>query len=272
MNRLAVGPGFYLNVERAGSGPPLVLLHGFTGSARSWPPLIESLNEHFTTLAIDIVGHGHSDKPAELDHYRMKQAAADIVKEAGLSGFPRADYLGYSMGGRTALSVAAAHPGSVRRLVLVGASPGIASEDERAARRNSDEAIAQHIETDGVAKFVDYWERLPLFGTQQRLPGEVRAAIRGGRLRNSPVGLVNSLRGMGTGAQPALHEKLPAIACPALLLAGEEDAKYVAIGREMASAMPRARFVAVPAAGHAAHVENPEFCAREIVAFLNEPD
>jgi len=270
MNRLAIAPGFYLNVEKAGSGPPLVLLHGFTGSTASWSPLRDALSERFTTVAIDIVGHGHSDKPHELDRYRMNQVATDLVKAVGLAGFPRASWLGYSMGGRTALSIAANHPGSVARLVLIGASPGLATEEERLARRNSDEAIAQHIESAGVAAFVHYWERLPLFATQSRLPAGVQERIRAGRLRNDPAGLVNSLRGMGTGSQPARHHRLRDIAMPALLLAGDEDAKYLAIGQEMAAAMPCARFLAVPGAGHAAQLENPDFCAREIIAFLDE--
>jgi len=270
MNRVAVAPGFYLNVEKAGLGPPLILLHGFTGSVASWSPLREALNEHFTTIAIDIVGHGHSDKPPALDRYRMNQVAADLVKATGLAGFPRANWLGYSMGGRTALAVAANHPASVAKLVLIGASPGLATEEERHSRRNSDEAIAQHIESAGVPAFVHYWERLPIFATQSRLPDEVRERIRAGRLRNDPVGLVNSLRGMGTGSQPALHDRLPSVAMPVLLLAGEEDTKYLAIGQEMAATMPRARFLAVPGAGHAAQIENPDFCAREIVAFLHE--
>lgn len=268
MNRIPVAPGFYLNVEVAGSGPPLVLLHGFTGSAASWATFIESLGGRFTTVAIDIVGHGHSDKPAALDHYRMRQVAADLVYAAGRAGFPRAHWLGYSMGGRTALAVAAYHPGSVDRLVLIGASPGLATEEERAARRNSDEAIAQHIETDGVPAFVRYWERIPLFATHARLPAEVQERIRAGRLANDPVGLVNSLRGMGTGSQEALFDRLPSMNLPTLLLAGEEDTKYLAIGQEMAGAMPAARFVAVPGAGHAAQIENPAFCAAEVIAFL----
>ncbi len=270
MNRISIAPGFYLNVEKAGAGPPLVLLHGFTGSAASWAPFSELLNERFTTVAIDIVGHGHSDKPRDRGHYQMNQVAADLVKAVGLVGFPHAHWLGYSMGGRTALCVAANHPGNVAKLVLIGASPGLPTEQERLARRNSDEAIAQHIESAGVPAFVNYWERLPLFATQSRLPSEVQERIRAGRLRNDPVGLVNSLRGMGTGSQPALHDRLPTIVMSTLLLAGEQDTKYLAIGQEMAAAMPRARLLAVPGAGHAAQLENSDFCARETTAFLDE--
>ena len=270
MRRISLRHGFSLNVELAGDGPPVVLLHGFTGSAASWSPLVDHLNHHFTTLAVDIVGHGFSDKPGHVSFYEMKQAARDIVNAVASMRAYKAHWLGYSMGGRTALHIAAMHPGAVDRLVLIGASPGIASEEERKARVEADEQLARRIEREGVPAFVDYWEGIPLFESQHSLREDVRARIRKGRLRNTASGLANSLRGMGAGAQAPLHEKLARITAPALIMAGELDTKYVAIGQEMAGAMPAARFVAIPGAGHAAHIENPEDCGREILAFLQE--
>ncbi len=270
MRRISLRHGFSLNVELAGDGPPIVLLHGFTGSAASWSPLIDHLNHHFTTLAVDIVGHGFSDKPDHVSFYEMKQAARDIVNAVASMRAYKAHWLGYSMGGRTALHIAAMHPGAVDRLVLIGASPGIASEEERKVRVDADEQLARRIEREGVPAFVDHWESIPLFESQHSLSEDVRARMREGRLRNTATGLANSLRGMGAGAQAPLHEKLARITAPALIMAGELDTKYVAIGQEMAGAMPTARFVAIPGAGHAAHIENPEECGREIVAFLRE--
>lgn len=270
MRRISLRHGFSLNVELAGDGPPIVLLHGFTGSAASWSPLIDHLNHHFTTLAVDIVGHGFSDKPDHVSFYEMKQAARDIVNAVASMKAYKAHWLGYSMGGRTALHIAAMHPGAVDRLMLIGASPGIASDEERQARVAADEQLARRIEREGVPSFIEYWESIPLFESQRSLPEDVKALIRAGRLRNTATGLANSLRGMGAGAQAPLHEKLPMITAPALIMAGELDHKYVTIGREMAATMPNARFVAIPGAGHAAHIERPEDCGREIVSFLQE--
>jgi 2-succinyl-6-hydroxy-2,4-cyclohexadiene-1-carboxylate synthase len=266
--RIEVEPGFSLNVERSGAGPAVVLLHGFTGSARAWSPFGERLAERHTVLAVDIVGHGESDKPAALEHYGMERAAGDIVAAVEKLGFARAMWLGYSMGGRLALNLAVLHPERVERLVLIGASPGLAEAEERRARVASDEALARGIERDGVERFIDYWESIPLFASQKSLPAERRAGIRSARLANTAVGLASSLRGMGTGSQAALHSRLKELTMPALLLAGELDAKYLAIGQEMAAEMPESRFVAVPGAGHAAQTEQPEFCANEVVAFL----
>lgn len=126
MTRVEVAPGFHLNIESEGEGQPLVLLHGFTGSASTWDGLKAALGSRFRFVAVDIVGHGRSDAPSALDHYRMERATADITAAVRALGIDRADWLGYSMGGRTVLSLAAAFPAAVRRLVLIGASPGLA--------------------------------------------------------------------------------------------------------------------------------------------------
>ncbi|MCA9844511.1 MAG: 2-succinyl-6-hydroxy-2,4-cyclohexadiene-1-carboxylate synthase [Dehalococcoidia bacterium] len=269
MTRIAVTPGFHLNVESSGAGEPLVLLHGFTGSARSWGPLIGTLAASRQVLAVDMVGHGCSYAPPDLQHYQMEQVTADIIAVLQSMGIRKADWLGYSMGGRTALSLAVAHPDAVGRLVLIGASPGLADPGERADRIAADDALADRIQSAGVPAFVDYWESIPLFASQARLPEAQRAAIRRGRLANSPLGLANSLRGMGTGVQPFVDAGR--VTMPVLALAGELDRKFVAIGQEMTSQMACARFELMVGAGHAAHLERPGACAEAIERFFATP-
>lgn len=271
MTRIDVGGGFALNVEVAGAGPPLALLHGFTGSSAAWGEFGSLLAAHFTTIAFDIVGHGDSDAPANLDHYTMERCVEDLVAATALAGFPRTAWLGYSMGARTALHVAAAFPEAVTRLVLIGGSPGIECVEDRIARRSSDESLAARIERDGVEAFVDYWQSIPLFATQAVLPATVREAVRAGRLRNSATGLANSLRGMGAGAQEPLFDRLAGVMQPTLLLAGDLDAKYVAIGETMAEVLPHATFAPVPGAGHAAQLEQPATAAALVHQFLIDP-
>lgn len=269
MTRIELEPGFALNVEVAGDGPPLVLLHGFTGSAAGWGVFGGLLRERFTTVAADVVGHGESAAPRDLDHYDMGTVADDLVEAVRRVGFDRAAWFGYSMGGRTALHVAHRHPDAVSALLLVGASAGLDCVEDRLARRSADELLAVRIEREGVPAFVDYWENIPLFATQRALPEDVRDAVRAGRLRNSATGLANSLRGMGTGAQEPLHDHLAGFAMRALVMAGELDRKFVEIGESLAVAMPAARFAAIPGAGHAAQLEQPEAVAREIAAFFD---
>ena len=98
-----------------------------------------------------------------------------------------AHLLGYSMGGRLALYFALAYPERTRTLTLVSASPGIASLTERAERRRRDNALADRIEQDGIAAFVDYWQSLPMWKSQRRnLSLEQRQHLREQRLHNLP--------------------------------------------------------------------------------------
>lgn len=268
MTRLEVRDGLFLNVELAGSGPPVVLLHGFTGSAAGWGRFGELLAERHTVVAVDIVGHGRSDAPPSVADYGMERATADLVAAARLCGYTRAAWLGYSMGGRTALQVAVAHPEAVERLALIGGAPGIADAGERATRVKSDEELAERIGRDGITAFVDYWENIPLFASQKRMAADRKAAVRAGRLANAPAGLANSLRGMGAGAQRPLHAELPAIAIPVLAIAGELDTKYVGVGRAIAGAVPGGRAAVIADAGHAPQVERPEATAAVVLPFL----
>src|SRR5699024_12662710 len=116
--------------------------------------------------------------------------------------------VGYSMGGRTALSFALTYPEMVRSLTLESSSPGLATEMERMERVKNDEKLAKKIEQEGVEAFVNYWETIPLFETQRSLPNRVKAAIHKERLGHTAAGLANSLRYMGTGKQPSWWQAL----------------------------------------------------------------
>src|SRR5215217_5161326 len=119
--------------------PPLVLLHGFTQTRRSWEGVIAVLRAP-RVVAPDLPGHGSA-----ADRRPASFSACAAYVRAVADGGP-CTLCGYSMGGRIALYTALAFPGLVSRLVLIGASPGLADEGERAARRASDEALADRLE------------------------------------------------------------------------------------------------------------------------------
>ncbi|GHO87326.1 2-succinyl-6-hydroxy-2,4-cyclohexadiene-1-carboxylate synthase [Dictyobacter formicarum] len=239
--------------------PTVVFIHGFTGCATSWGPLLKHLAEQgMHIISLEMLGHGRSSVPEDPQRYAMEYCQEDILAALRALEVPagKAILVGYSMGGRIALYTALS--GYFRALLLESTSPGLPSHEEREQRRRSDEALANCIEDYGIEAFVNYWERRPIFASQVKLPVRVRAALRQQRLRNSTRGLANSLRGVGTGSQPAIHDRLGTITVPVLLLSGEEDQKFCAIARDMVERFPQARHHIIPGAGHTMHLEKPE--------------
>jgi len=268
MTRIPVN-GVNLNVEVRGEGPALLLLHGFTGSASTWAPFADTW-PGFTTIAVDLLGHGASDSPQNPDRYRMERCLEDLQALLHRLEVRRTAVMGYSMGGRVALRFALQAPERVWALVLESASPGIEDPAEREQRVRSDTALADAIERDGVVAFVDHWEALPLFASQSRLPEDVWRELRRQRLANDPRGLANSLRGMGAGRQEPVLERLGEMRMPVLLLAGALDQRYCLLARRMAAALPHARLEIVPEAGHAVHLEQTRAFAELVGEFLEK--
>ncbi len=259
--------GVSYHVEVSGQGDPLLLLHGFTGSGENWADHVPALAQHYRVITLDILGHGRTDAPPDPTRYTMKKVAEDVTAVLHQSSI--VNLLGYSMGGRLALYLATHYPHLFRALILESASPGLETEPERAARRTRDEALADRIEGEGMAAFVDYWESLPLWASQQQLTPEKRAALRLQRLNNNPTGLANSLRGMGTGAQPSLWPQLPTLTLPTLLLAGKLDEKFVGINRRMHDLLLNSQLEIMAGAGHTVHLERPYAFQQTVLTFLD---
>ena len=231
--------------------PHLVLLHGFTQNGDCWGRFADELAQRHRLTIVDAPGHGHSR------HDRADLwTAADLVVEAAGPG----TYLGYSMGGRIALHAALAHPDVVEGLVLIGATPGLRTEDERAARRRADHELADRLLADGLPTFLDQWLALPLFAGLDE-----EAAARRARESNRPDGLAASLRHCGTGTQDPLWDRLASITAPTLAVVGDRDEKFSAIATEMLAAIgaDRADLLHLPGT-HAVHLERPVACAAAV--------
>jgi 2-succinyl-6-hydroxy-2,4-cyclohexadiene-1-carboxylate synthase len=239
-------------------GGRVVLVHGFTQTLAAWGAVGERLAGRWEVVRVDLPGHGGSGR------VRVGFGeAAGLVGEAG----GVATYVGYSLGGRVCLRLALDRPDLVRGLVLVGASPGIADPGARAERRRADEALAQGVERDGVAAFLERWLAGPLFAGLS-----AEAAGRQDRLANTADGLAYALRRLGSGAQEPLWDRLPGLRPPTLLVAGALDPKFAGLAREMAAAIgPNARVELVAGAGHAVQLERPEAVAALLEAFLDLP-
>ena len=147
---------------------------------------------------------------------------------------------------------------------VVGASPGIADDAERAARRAADNALADHLELVGVDTFLDEWLAQPLFAGLV-----VTDEQRADRLSNTPQGLASSLRLAGAGAQASLSARLGELHMPVLTIAGELDEKYNTIGRQIAATVPDGRFESIVGTGHAAHLQDPDQVIAVLQAWLS---
>lgn len=250
----------------AGQGPPVTLLHGFTQSGRSWRELISHMPEGWRWIVPDLRGHGETQtRPGA--PCTMDACTDDLVALWEEMDLGRTHVVGYSMGGRLALHVAARRPERLLSLLTIGAHAGL-EEDARAGRRQGDEALADRIERDGLDAFVDYWGSLPLFAGLQRRGDAYVAELRAERLRNHVTGLACSLRGMGAGVMEPVWDELTRVAVPCTFVAGQLDHGYVASARRLAATVRHGRAEIVPRAGHAVHQERPETFARILANHL----
>jgi 2-succinyl-6-hydroxy-2,4-cyclohexadiene-1-carboxylate synthase len=252
--RALAGP---LAAKVRGAGPRIVFVHGFTQTGNSWSDVAERIAAlGYEVAVVDLPGHGDS-----------AAVRADLRRTADLlaSTTGVATYVGYSLGGRVALHLAIMYPHVVQRLATIGATPGIVDDDERAARRAADEALANRICDMGVETFLDEWTAQPLFAGL-----ELSADERGDRVRNTPAGLASSLRLCGTGTQLPLWERLVELNMPMLAMAGDHDSKFLAIAERVAATAPDGRFATIHGASHAAHLQQPGQVAARLEFWLDE--
>ncbi|MHC5391113.1 2-succinyl-6-hydroxy-2,4-cyclohexadiene-1-carboxylate synthase [Listeria welshimeri] len=265
---LVNGQTYYVTNTLNGEKPVLLMLHGFTGSNKTFQESITHLEKHFSIVAPDLLGHGKTDSPDEIARYSIERIVEDLVTILQELKIMQCFVLGYSMGGRVATAFASAHPEMVRGLILVSSSPGLAQKDLQESRVQADNRLADMLETEGIISFVDYWEKLALFASQEVLSDELKKRIRLERLAQNPNGLAMSLRGMGTGKQPSYWNHLADFTFPVLLMTGSLDEKFEKIAQEMQQLLPNSTHVTVQNAGHAVYLEQPNIFLSQLTNWL----
>jgi 2-succinyl-6-hydroxy-2,4-cyclohexadiene-1-carboxylate synthase len=259
-----------LHATAIGHGPRLVMAHGFTQTGRVWGTLDILLAADDQVVRVDMPGHGGSD--------RVRADLTEGASRLGESG-GRGAYLGYSMGARFCLHLALDRPELVDSLVLVSGTAGIEDPVQRAERRAEDEAQADQLDPPGpradegedpstgqsrVDSFLRRWLDTPLLAG---VPPEANGFAE--RRRNTGPGLASSLRLAGTGTQLPLWARLASLAMPVLIITGERDDKFTAIGRRMVDAIgENASQKVVAGTGHSPHLEQPARVAEAVRAFL----
>lgn len=254
--------GVRLGYEQDGSGPPLVLIHAFPLNRAMWGPQVAALRDLFTVITPDLRGFGESDVPSEpltIDDY-----ALDIVRLLDALGHRRVALAGCSMGGYVAFRIVARAPERVRALLIADSRAEPDTEEGRQRRW----AAIERIEREGASGFIEEFA-VNLVGptTKAQRPG-VMAAVRQIIGTPHPRSLTTALAAMAE--RPDSRPMLPSLAIPALVVVGEEDALTPPASSEaMAQAMPRARLVKIPSAGHLANLEAPEAFNRASREFLS---
>jgi len=225
-------------------GDPVTCLHGFTQHGDSWDEVAALVPGRRRWLAPDVRGT------------TLAEVEADLLALWAREGVQRTHLVGYSQGGRIALSVAAGHPDRLLSLTTVGAHAGL-DGGARTARLAADRALADRIEREGIDWFAAYWAGLPLFEGLARRGPAFLARLDAARRRHETAHLTAQLRGLGAGATEPFWDRLSRIAVPTLLVAGAEDPRYADLAVKLREAIPGAEVALVPEAGHAVHLEQP---------------
>lgn len=280
--------GFDSNAENA--RVPLILLHGFAQSSETWGEIASVLADSQgigAVYALDLVGHGASDKPKDAQLYEMP-VVCDSVRDfcawvAHREGEVPA-LVGYSMGGRIALECLSsfgwkpslvpsrglrrASTLPISALILESAGLGPLDEAAREAFHQRNTEWAKKLREQGVSAFMDYWENLSLFETQRELPQAKRDALRSARESNDAEALARTFEGTGQHHQHSELETISALnaaiksGLQVTYICGGRDPKYAAVAEKIGRACPGVNVSEVPAVGHSVHLENPEAFVR----------
>lgn len=242
--------GVDIYYEVHGSGPVLMLTHGYSATAQMWRGQIGPLSDKHTLILWDMRGHGESDYPHDQSAYSEDHTIADMAALLDHAGAKTAIVGGLSLGGYMSLAFHRRHPGRVRALLIIDTGPGFKKDAARDAWNQNARTRADTLEADGLATLT------------------AGSAERAYAVHRSADGLAKAARGMLTQRDAAVIESLPAIKVPSLVVVGANDTPFLAASDYMAAKIPGARKVIIPDAGHAANIDQPKAFNAAILSFL----
>jgi pimeloyl-ACP methyl ester carboxylesterase len=243
--------GVNIYYEVHGSGPPMLLTHGYSLTSAMWQGQIEALSRHHQLIVWDVRGHGQSDYPDNPAAYSEALTVADMAALLDEVGADSAIVGGLSLGGYMALAFYREHPQRVEALLIIDTGPGFRKDEARDAwnRRAHDTG--------------DRFERKGLSGLE--LAGRERSAVN----HRDASGLARAARGMLTQRDGSVMELLPNIKVPSLVVVGADDAPFLAASDYMVAKIPGAKKAVIPAAGHIVNIDAPEAFLAAVLPFLD---
>ena len=243
--------GVQIYYEVHGSGPPLILTHGYSSTSEMWQGQVEALAKQHKLVLWDMRGHGRSDYPADAGAYSEALTIADIAALLDAIGTERAIVGGLSLGGYMSLAFYRAHPERVRALLIIDTGPGFRKDDARDAWNKRALDTAERFEREGLAML--------------KSASHERAMVS----HRDASGLARAARGMLTQRDARVIELLPEIKVPSLVVVGADDAPFLAASDYMAAKIPGAKKVVISAAGHAVNIDQPQAFIEAVVPFLD---
>ncbi|BCW87907.1 AB hydrolase superfamily protein YdjP [Alphaproteobacteria bacterium SO-S41] len=243
--------GVDLYYEVHGSGPVLLLTHGYSATSQMWRGQIEALAKDHTLVLWDMRGHGQSDYPEDQSAYSEVATVADMAALLDEVDAKRAIVGGLSLGGYMSLAFNRVYPERVRALLIIDTGPGFRKDEARDAWNANALKTAEDFETNGLARL-------------ERASPEMRTST-----HRSAVGLAKAARGMLSQRNGDVLASLPSVAVPSLVLVGSEDKPFLAATDYMAAKIPGAEKVVIDGAGHAANIDRPEAFNAAVTDFLN---
>jgi pimeloyl-ACP methyl ester carboxylesterase len=243
--------GSKIHYEVHGSGPPLILTHGYSSTSAMWQGQIEALSKRHRLILWDMRGHGQSDYPDDTAAYSEALTVGDIAALLDEVGAAKAIVGGLSLGGYMSLAFYRAHPERVSALLIVDTGPGFKKDDAREAWNKRAHDTADRFEQHG----------LDVLKSASRERSSVS--------HRDASGLARAARGMLTQRDARVIELLPEIKVPCLVVVGADDAPFLAASDYMAAKIPGAKKVVIPAAGHAVNIDQPQAFIDAVVPFLD---
>ena len=245
----------FLTKDKLLEGIPILFLHGFTGSSKSWNHIRKDIN--CSSLAIDIPGHGKSifnDINEEYDYRDFRTELYLILQTLNLK---KIHLCGYSMGGRIAISFAQKYPEMIESLILESSSLGIVNAEEKGNQLTKDSEISDNIHN-SLDSFINDWSILDLFKDQKSRNEDNYLLQQEIRLSHNKEQLAKSLISFSKGSMPAFQESFNLFDFPIFLINGHDDTKYIKLNRDMMKINKSCKQFIIDKASHNTHLENPE--------------